>query len=224
MSFCSMVARLPTPLLLDVLLRLLDAVGIDVEAERSAAYLGGRHHDAAVSAAQIVDHVILGHLRQLQHLRHHLRRRRDEDHVRPLGFLRLHDGGRGPRGLGLRRWRRRRATRDAVGRFCTAVALTALPAALSARFAAWDFSDDVLSEVHPAIPRAITSRKTLDPLDAHGHLHSFRSPFRSPSGDARSRYGVPLSHPNRRESRTFPPMLPVLGVLQVDAFLCYLVG
>src|SRR5262245_15438285 len=73
---------------LDILLRLLDALRVNVEAGRLAAkFLGGSHHDAAIAAAEVVDDILLLHFRQLQHLVDHFVRRGHEDHIRPARLL-----------------------------------------------------------------------------------------------------------------------------------------
>ena len=86
-----------TPALRRVLLRLLDALRVDIDAERARAALGCGNGDAAVAGAQ-VDHEVarldLGHV---QHTLDHLRRRR---HVRHVQRRRL---------AALRRARRRRS-------------------------------------------------------------------------------------------------------------------
>ena len=90
--------QLAHPVLLDVLVRLLDALRVDVEADGLDAVLLRRgDQDAAVAAAEVVDDVPLLHLGQLEHLVDDLLGRRDEDDVGGLGLARLACASPGPR-------------------------------------------------------------------------------------------------------------------------------
>ena len=81
--------QLGDAVLLRVLLRLLDALRVDVDADRADAEFLGRHHrNAAVARAEVVEHVALLHPGELQHLVDYLVGGRHIDHVRCLGARR----------------------------------------------------------------------------------------------------------------------------------------
>ena len=82
-----------------VLVRLLDALRIDVDAVGAdAVALGGGDRNAAIARAEVVEHVALVHVGELEHRVDHLLRRRDEDDIGLLLGDRLRRGGSGGAG------------------------------------------------------------------------------------------------------------------------------
>src|SRR5262249_45297130 len=89
--------ELADPGLLDVRTGLLDADGVDVDADAAGAvFLGGGDHDAAVAAAEVEDDVFPGDLGQFEHFVHHVLGGGDVDDLAGGGVLaagaQVHDG------------------------------------------------------------------------------------------------------------------------------------
>ena len=80
--FLAKLHQVGDAVLLRVLVRLLDALRVDVDAVGAdAEALRRRDRDAAVAAPEVVEHVGLADLRELEHLVDDLLRRRDEDDI-----------------------------------------------------------------------------------------------------------------------------------------------
>jgi enoyl-[acyl-carrier protein] reductase/trans-2-enoyl-CoA reductase (NAD+) len=118
------VLRLELHQVIDALLlgrasRLFDELLVDLVADAPrAVLLRGGDEDAPVTAAEVVDDVVLRHGRDLEHLLNDVRLRRPEDHVRraPRRERRQHRVGGRSRRLG--GWRRARLLGRAGGARC----------------------------------------------------------------------------------------------------------